>query len=164
MTLVRVFLWWPRNARGLAGVVYPRLRSGSDIFWRTLHAMVGIYFALILVTFLLSALPWTTLWDGKVLEASSMRSISSRPRGSSSSPLAISITRPLPAPLTTTPDRHWRNQCSLDRFMQNARAAGARGNLELHPVVHGGPSTFARMMRVPGMKSGCSSAAPAAKC
>ena len=67
MILTGLYLWWPRGARGLAGVLYPRLRSGSRIFWRDLHATVGIYISVIVLAFLCTALPWTTLWGGKVL-------------------------------------------------------------------------------------------------
>lgn len=69
MVVTGLYLWWPRNARGLAGVLYPRLRSGSRTFWRDLHATVGVYFALIVLAFLFSALPWTTLWGGKALSS-----------------------------------------------------------------------------------------------
>lgn len=67
MILTGLYLWWPRNAQGLAGVLYPRLRSGSRVLWRDLHATVGIYASLITLAFLFTALPWTTLWGGKVL-------------------------------------------------------------------------------------------------
>lgn len=66
MTLTGLYLWWPRNARGPAGVLYPRLSSGGRTFWRDLHATVGVYFALVL-PFLFSALPWTSIWGEKVL-------------------------------------------------------------------------------------------------
>lgn len=67
MILTGVYLWWPRHARGLAGVLYPRLRAGSRVFWRDLHATVGIYAALVALAFLCTALPWTTLWGARVL-------------------------------------------------------------------------------------------------
>ncbi len=66
---------------GLAGVLYPRLRSGSRIFWRDLHATVGVYFALILLVFLFSALPWTTFWGGKVLRPIEAATHQGSPRG-----------------------------------------------------------------------------------
>lgn len=33
LLLSGLYLWWPRG-RGLAGVVWPRLRDGRRIFWR----------------------------------------------------------------------------------------------------------------------------------
>jgi uncharacterized iron-regulated membrane protein len=56
-----LFLWWPRDARGLAGVVYPRLGQGRRMFWRDLHAVTGIWISLLAMFLLITALPWTTL-------------------------------------------------------------------------------------------------------
>ena len=38
-----LYLWWPRSSRGLAGVLYPRMRQGNRVFWRDLHAVTGIW-------------------------------------------------------------------------------------------------------------------------
>src|SRR3954464_5034302 len=38
-----LYLWWPRETRGLAGVLYPRLDAGQRVFWRDLHAVAGIW-------------------------------------------------------------------------------------------------------------------------
>jgi uncharacterized iron-regulated membrane protein len=56
-----LFLWWPRDARGVAGVVYPRVRHGRRVFWRDLHAVTGIWISLLAMFLLITALPWTTL-------------------------------------------------------------------------------------------------------
>ena len=48
-----------RNARGLGGVLYPRLGQGAKKFWRDIHAVVGIWvsvFALFLLAVGLSLL------------------------------------------------------------------------------------------------------------
>ncbi|GLQ88961.1 PepSY-associated TM helix domain-containing protein [Dyella flagellata] len=63
MLLSGLYLWWPRNAR-LAGVLYPRLRHGSRVFWRDLHAVTGLWISLLALFLLLSGLPWTTTWGG----------------------------------------------------------------------------------------------------
>ena len=137
MTLTGVFLWWPRNAQGLAGVLYPRLRSGSRIFWRDLHAIVGIYFAAILMTFLLSALPWTTLWGGKVLGAVQQATHQESPTGfffgggDQHHATAPGITHHQ-AHEARSPQRG----LTLDELVQRAHDAGARGALELHPALH----------------------------
>ena len=68
MILTGLYLWWPRSTKGLAGVLYPRLRGGSRVFWRDLHATVGVYFALIFLAFLFTALPWTTFWGANILQ------------------------------------------------------------------------------------------------
>ena len=57
-----LFLWWPRESRGLAGVLYPRLRDGRRVFWRDLHAVTGIWVSAFAMFLLITALPWTTVW------------------------------------------------------------------------------------------------------
>jgi uncharacterized iron-regulated membrane protein len=64
MITTGLYLWWPRNARGLAGVLYPRLRSANGTFWRDLHAVTGIWISALALFLLLTALPWTTVWGG----------------------------------------------------------------------------------------------------
>jgi len=39
MIITGLFLWWPRNANGLGGVLYPRLRSGGRTFWKDIHPL-----------------------------------------------------------------------------------------------------------------------------
>lgn len=62
MILTGLYLWWPRQARGMAGVLYPRTGSGGAIFWRDLHAVTGIYVSLLAICLLLTGLPWTFVW------------------------------------------------------------------------------------------------------
>ncbi len=56
-----LFLWWPREARGIAGVLYPRVGRGSKVFWRDLHAVTGIWISALAMFLLITALPWTTV-------------------------------------------------------------------------------------------------------
>ncbi len=51
-----------RAAAGLAGVLYPRLLADGRLFWRDLHAVTGVWLSFFAMFFLLSALPWTTVW------------------------------------------------------------------------------------------------------
>lgn len=62
MILTGLWLWWPRQARTLAGVVYPRLRSGSRVFWLDLHAVTGVWISGCALSLLASGLPWATSW------------------------------------------------------------------------------------------------------
>jgi uncharacterized iron-regulated membrane protein len=142
MTLTGLYLWWPRNARGLAGVLYPRLRSGSRTFWRDLHATVGVYFSLILLAFLASAMPWTTLWGGKVLA-------SIQTAANQESPLAFFFasgdhhhaTDPDAAIHDHSGHDHaaMHRALTLDELIERARAEGVRGIIELHPRFDGSP-------------------------
>ncbi len=62
LLITGLYLWWPRSARGLAGVVYPRLRRGSRMFWRDLHAVTGIWIAGFTLFLLITGLPWALVW------------------------------------------------------------------------------------------------------
>lgn len=62
MILTGLYLWWPRNTKSLAGVLYPRLRQGSRIFWRDIHAVTGMWVSVLALFFLLSGLPWAKSW------------------------------------------------------------------------------------------------------
>jgi len=64
MILTGLYLWWPRNATGLGGVLYPRLRQGKRIFWRDIHAVTGMWVSVLALCFLLSGLPWAKSWGG----------------------------------------------------------------------------------------------------
>ena len=62
MILTGLYLWWPRGAKGLAGVLYPRIGQGAKRFWRDLHAVVGLWVSAFALVLLLSGLPWATVW------------------------------------------------------------------------------------------------------
>ena len=66
MILTGLFLWWPRQARGLGGVLYPRLGQSGRVFWRDLHAVTGLWVSAFALTFLLSGLPWAKSWGGEL--------------------------------------------------------------------------------------------------
>ncbi len=63
-----LYLWWPRAAKGVAGVLYPRLRQGSRIFWRDLHAVTGIWISAMVLFLLISGLPWALVWGSAFKE------------------------------------------------------------------------------------------------
>ena len=62
LLLSGIWLWWPRSAKGLAGVLYPRLFAGSRLFWRDLHAVVGLWVTGLALFLLLTGLPWAKFW------------------------------------------------------------------------------------------------------
>ena len=68
MILTGLFLWWPRDASGLAGVLYPRLRAGGRTFWKDIHAVTGIYVSFFVLFLLFTGLPWARSW-GSYLKA-----------------------------------------------------------------------------------------------
>lgn len=56
-----MYLWWPRG-KASGGVLWPRLRSRSRVFWRDLHAVVGFWGGALLLVMLLSGMTWTGVW------------------------------------------------------------------------------------------------------
>lgn len=66
MLISGLYLWWPRDANGMAGVVYPRLRRGGRVFWRDLHAVIGLWVSAFALFLLVSGLPWATFWGGNL--------------------------------------------------------------------------------------------------
>lgn len=72
MLLTGLYLWWPRQATGLAGVLYPRMKQGKRIFWRDIHAVTGIWVSGFALLFLLSGLPWAKSWGGYLKAARSI--------------------------------------------------------------------------------------------
>jgi uncharacterized iron-regulated membrane protein len=63
-----IYLWWPRQAKGWGGVLYPRLKAGSRVFWRDWHSVTGIWISSMALFLLLSGLPWAKSW-GNYLKA-----------------------------------------------------------------------------------------------
>ena len=61
MILTGLYLWWPRG-RGLAGVIWPRLRGGARVFLRDLHAVTGFWVAGLALVLLVTGLPWADVW------------------------------------------------------------------------------------------------------
>ena len=66
MIVSGLYLWWPRQARGPAGVLYPRLGRGGRVFWRDLHAVTGLWVSAFALFLLLSGLPWAKSWGGNL--------------------------------------------------------------------------------------------------
>lgn len=64
MLITGLYLWWPRDVSGLAGVVYPRLQRRSRLLWRDLHAVTGFWVTFFALFLLISGLPWAKSWGG----------------------------------------------------------------------------------------------------
>ena len=64
LIITGLYLWWPRNAAGLAGIVYPRLNSGGRFFWRDIHSVTGLWVSFFVLFLLISGLPWAKSWGG----------------------------------------------------------------------------------------------------
>lgn len=64
-----LYLWWPREGRGLARMLVPQLSARGRALWKSLHATIGFYVSLILLVFLLSGLTWAGIWGEKFTQA-----------------------------------------------------------------------------------------------
>jgi uncharacterized iron-regulated membrane protein len=62
LVLSGMYLWWPKDSNGMAGVIYPRLKEGGRRFWRDLHAVIGMWISIFVLFLLISGLPWTQVW------------------------------------------------------------------------------------------------------
>jgi uncharacterized iron-regulated membrane protein len=68
MIITGLYLWWPRDTRGIGGVLYPRVGGGKRVLWRDLHAVTGIWISTLALFLLITALPWTTVWGAGFTE------------------------------------------------------------------------------------------------
>ncbi|MGE3315656.1 MAG: PepSY-associated TM helix domain-containing protein [Planctomycetaceae bacterium] len=62
MILSGLFLWWPRNAKGLGGIIYPRFNGGSRMFWRDIHGVTGVWISSLALFLVITGLPWANFW------------------------------------------------------------------------------------------------------
>jgi uncharacterized iron-regulated membrane protein len=67
--LTGLYLWWPRNGRGIAAALRPDLSLRGRALWRSLHQTLGIWMSVVLLFFLLSGLAWAGVWGGKIVQA-----------------------------------------------------------------------------------------------
>lgn len=64
MIVTGLYLWWPRQSSGWGGILYPRLRGGSRVFWRDLHSVTGVWISTFALFLLVTGLPWAKFWGG----------------------------------------------------------------------------------------------------
>lgn len=62
-----LYMWWPRDA-GWRKPLIPSFGRGRSL-WKSLHGVVGIWFSVFLVFFLISGLAWAGIWGGKMVQA-----------------------------------------------------------------------------------------------
>jgi uncharacterized iron-regulated membrane protein len=74
MMITGLYLWWPRNAQNLAGILYPRFNKSGRLIWRDLHAVTGFWISLYVLLLLVSGLPWANSWGGLLKEIRQLNS------------------------------------------------------------------------------------------
>jgi uncharacterized iron-regulated membrane protein len=63
-----LYLWWPRDSKGIYGTLLPRLNAKGRTFWRDLHVVPAFWVSLGLVFFLISGMSWTLVWGDKMVQ------------------------------------------------------------------------------------------------
>ncbi len=125
MVLSGLYLWWPREGRALWRALVPRLGKGKWTFWRDLHACVAVWFSLLIVLFLFTALPWTSFWGNQVLRPLQRMAQQQSPAAAGFAPVFAQRTG---AP----------GQATLQAMLEQARSRGLRGDL-VFSLVEGPP-------------------------
>ena len=116
MILTGLYLWWPRGRGFLAGL-WPRWRSGARVLVRDLHSCVAVWFSIVFLFFLVSALPWTALWGEKILSSIEAATGQSSPAGFSPGGASVAQFSQALGP--------------IDAAVTTARASGVRGTLDV---------------------------------
>jgi len=116
MIVSGLYLWWPRTT-GWLRALWPRTNGGARVFWRDLHACVAAWFSLLILSFLISALPWTEFWGGQVLRPIQQQLNQQNPAGFS--PGGASLGAAVLAGR------------ALDRIVAAARQDGVVGTLQI---------------------------------
>ena len=68
LVVTGIYLCWPRNAKGFAGVLYPRLAFKGRLFWRDMHSVTGMWISFFVLFLLISGLPWALVWGSAFKE------------------------------------------------------------------------------------------------
>ncbi|WP_419901381.1 PepSY-associated TM helix domain-containing protein [Kiloniella sp.] len=63
-----LYLWWPRDGKGLRRVLMPNLSAKGRSFLKELHVSIGFYISVVLFFFLISGLAWAGVWGGKFVQ------------------------------------------------------------------------------------------------
>ena len=66
LVVTGLYLWWPRGGSPVIGV---RGRAGSRLFWRDLHASIGIVAGTVVLFLAITGMPWTGVWGATLRTA-----------------------------------------------------------------------------------------------
>lgn len=116
MMLTGLYLWWPRN-RSLLATLLPRTHLGARVLMKDLHGSVAVLFSVIILAFLVTALPWTRFWGDQILTPIENATGQASPFGAAARATSTLLEGVQPM--------------SLDEAVKLARAAGVRGDLEV---------------------------------
>jgi len=134
MVLSGLYLWWPRDGRPFWRSLVPRLGKGRWTFWRDLHACVAVWFSLLIVLFLFTALPWTSFWGSKVLQPLQRVTGQGAPDAAGFAPVFASSGAS-------------EGDASLQAMLQRSRSRGLKGDLVFY-MVEGPPGSAVSVRNV----------------
>jgi uncharacterized iron-regulated membrane protein len=66
LLITGMYLWWPRDRKGLFKRLINRQNRGKRSFWRDIHAVTGFLLSLGIAFLILTGLPWTGFWGQQV--------------------------------------------------------------------------------------------------
>jgi len=69
LVLTGLYLWWPRNGRGLLQALVPDIRARGRQLWKELHMTAGFFIGIVLLFFFVSGLSWAGVWGEKMTQA-----------------------------------------------------------------------------------------------
>lgn len=68
LIITGLYLGWPQDVRGPAGILWPRRGRTARARWREWHAVIGFWVSLLVLFLLVSGLPWSQVWGGAFKE------------------------------------------------------------------------------------------------
>ena len=144
MVVTGLYLWWPRSAKGLAGVLYPRIGQGAKRFWRDIHAVVGVWVSVFALFLLVTGMPWALVWGNgfkMVRDWTGTAPISKDWFTSSADEHAEHMRQDAGAAASS---EHMHHGASLDTIVANARALNLAPPVILTPPAKASPYWWAK--------------------
>lgn len=141
MVLTGLYLWWPRQAKGLGGLLYPRFGQGAKRFWRDLHAVVGVWVSAFALFLLVTGLPWALVWGNGfkfIREVTGTAAVSQDWSTSSSSEHAEHVLHDM-----NTAD-HSAHAAPVELIVARARSLGLAAPVLLTPPANGSTLWWAK--------------------
>ena len=69
LIITGLYMWWPRDGKRFASVLWPDFKATRRTFWKELHVTSGFYISVVLFFFLISGLSWAGIWGGQFVQA-----------------------------------------------------------------------------------------------
>ncbi|UTW56292.1 PepSY domain-containing protein [Kordiimonas sp. SCSIO 12610] len=61
LIITGLYLWWPKG-QSVTATLFPSFRGSKRQIWKEVHMSVGLWASTLILTLLLSGLPWTGVW------------------------------------------------------------------------------------------------------